>query len=334
MFASKTNSVVIGILGYGNRIPSKDALSKLDSDPNVEGIILYWNQPGPDVEKALDEVRTLIPSVRIAISPDNLGSASGYARLIENFRDKETAPYLLLLDDDLRLAPDCILNLISAARLHIESLECMLFLANRPDLPELANLIGKQQGIMKPRTGCCVGFHFLNLINPLREEVRQSAETGLFTIDSAPWGGLLIPRLALAKLGLPREDFFLYAEDSELTYRFTWNGGKILLVPNAEITDTEPAWNTVGGNISNLRRRVLVLPEIKVFHEVRNRNYMARHYYPGLLPVYWMNKLLFLGSAYLMGIANGKFARARLIHRAVNAGEHMADSESSSQQCR
>ncbi len=323
----KSDSVIIGILGYGNRIPSMNALIKLAANTDVAGLLIQWNQPGVDVRKALDKIRTLIPNINITISEDNLGSAGGYARLIENFRDNETSAYLLLLDDDLRLAPNCIEKLIHAARLHSELPESILFLANRPQLPELSNLINIQQGIMRPRSGCCVGFHFLNLFRPLREAVRYSSATGLFIIDSAPWGGLFIPRAALPRLGLPREDFFLYAEDSELTYRFTQNGGKIFLVPDAEITDTEPAWNTVGGNISNLRRRVLVLPEIKVFHEVRNRNYMARHYFPGFLPIYWINKFLFLASAYFIGITNRKFSRALLIHQAINAGERMTEKE-------
>lgn len=325
MLTSK--SVTICILGYGNRVPSMKSLGKLASNPLVSGLLVHWNQPDPEVEKTLAEIRTKIAKCSISISPENLGSAGGYARLIENFRDGGKGDFLLLLDDDLRLAPDCIDNLLAAAELHVDSLESTLFLANRPDLPELSNLTEKQQGIMRPRNGCCVGFHFLNLLSPLREEVRQSKQTGFFTIDSAPWGGLLIPRRALAKLGLPRVDFFLYAEDSEMTYRFTWNGGKILLVPKAEITDTDQAWNTVGGNISNLRRRVLVLPEIKVFHEVRNRNYMARHYYPGFPGVYWVNKFLFLASAYCIGIFNGAFSRARIIHKAINAGESMAANE-------
>jgi len=326
----KPASVVIGILGYGNRIPSESALIKLASDPNIVDLSIFWNQPSPDVQIFLDELPARIPNIKIHISPDNLGSAGGYARLLENFRDNASAPYLFLLDDDLRPALDCIKNMIRTAELNSASLNRSLFLANRAELPELSNLINEKLGILRSRPGCCVGFHFFNLHRPLREPVRYSNDSGLFTIDSAPWGGLFIPRLALKKLGLPREDFFLYAEDSEFTYRFTWNGGQILLVPDAQITDTQPAWNTVGGNMSNLRRRVLILPEIKVFHEVRNRNYMARHYYPGFLPTYWINKFLFLASAYFIGMTNRKFSRAVLIHQAVNAGERMAKKEARS----
>ncbi len=308
-------------------MPSTEALASIAYCGCVENIFIFWNEPSPDVRKSLAELAVNFPTLSISFSAENLGSAGGYARLLEKFRDSGDAPYLLLLDDDLRLAPDCIETLVAAAQSHSDSLDTCLFLAHRPQLPELENLVKKHQGIMKPRAGCCVGFHFLNLLSPLRESLRYSTDTGFFNIDSAPWGGLFIPRRALQKLGMPREDFFLYAEDSELTYRFTGNQGKILLVPKAVITDTDKAWNTVGGNISNLRRRVLWLPEMKVFHEVRNRNYMARHYYPGFLPVYWINKYLFLASAYFIGITNGKFSRALLIHQAIHAGEKMAANE-------
>lgn len=318
---------VVGILGYGDRCPSAQALQLLAANSCVENLLIFWNQPGANVKRTLDELIEIIPGITIAVSQDNLGSAGGYARIMEIFRDKYLTPYLLLLDDDLQLAPNCIENLIAAAGNDSVVLGESLLLANRPGIPELADLINNGNGIPSPRPGCCVGFHFLNLYKPLRTVARQLDDTGFFRLDVAPWGGLLIPRAALPRLGLPREDFFLYAEDTELTYRFTQNGGQIFLVPNAEITDTEPAWNTVGGNISNLRRRVLLLPKIKVFHEVRNRNYMARHYYPGFLPIYWINKFLFLASAYFMGVSNGKFSRARLIHRAINGGEIMAAKE-------
>ena len=163
MSASDRNNVIIGILGYGNRLPSLNAFHSLIENQLVSKLAIFWNQPGADVRKALDKIRTLIPNINITISEDNLGSAGGYARLIENFRDRETAAFFLLLDDDLRLASDCIENLVKAAELHLESLDSTLFLANRPKLPELANLIGKQKGIMRPRPGCCVGFHFFNL---------------------------------------------------------------------------------------------------------------------------------------------------------------------------
>lgn len=322
-----TPSIAIGILGYGTRLPSSNDLFSLSIHPSIEKLFIFWNQPTNATQNSLHEMQENIPKLYFSYCADNLGSAGGYAQIIKNFESTDTSNFLLLLDCDLQLQPDCLNQLLRAANLFNTQLSRTLFLAYRPKLPEMNDLVSKKQGINRPRPSACVAFHLMNLIKQRRECVSYSESNRVFSIESAPWGGLFIPRAALAKLGLPREDFFLYAEDSELTYRFTQNGGDIFLVPDAEIMDTEAAWNTVGGNISNLRRRVLVLPEIKVFHEVRNRNYIARHYYPGLLLVYWLNKFLLLASAYFIGITNGKFSRALLIHQAINAGEKMAAKE-------
>ena len=316
--------VIVGMVGFGGRQPSIEALSALCADPNVAKLHIFWNQPTPEIVQSLADLSARLDKVQISSSEQNLGSAGGYARLIDNFRVNQTAPLLLLLDDDLRLNHDCIDRLLQTVAVNVDALDHTLFLAYRPGLPELQSLVLDNVAIRRPRPGCCVGFHFLNLISPEREPIRRDRQTGHYSIGSAPWGGLLIPREALARLGSPREDFFLYAEDYELTARFVWSGGEIVLVPDALIHDADVAWNAVGGRASPLKRRILHLPDIKVFHEVRNRNFMARHYYRGLLPIYLANKGIFLGCAYALGLWYGKLSRARLIHRAINDGERMA----------
>ncbi|MEO8002981.1 MAG: glycosyltransferase [Arenimonas sp.] len=321
------NSTLIGILGYGERLPEFDAMLTLANNPAVHKLAIFWNKAGAESREILQQLARDCQKISVFFNSENLGSAGGYAQILEHFHNNETTPFLLLLDDDLLLDNQCIDKLVTSAMNMESNISETLYLAYRPGLPEIRDLVENKIGIPRPRNSCCVGFHFLNLLYQHREPVRFNKTSGLFEIDSAPWGGLFVSRPAIEKLGLPRKDFFLYAEDSELTYRFTLNGGRIILVPDAKITDTDKAWNTVGGKISNLRRRVLWLPETKVFHEVRNRNYIARHYYPGFLPVYWINKFLFLASTYFIGIVNGKFSRALLIHQAIHAGEKMAANE-------
>ena len=317
-------TVVVAVLGYGARPPSVDALARIAIDPNIVRLMIFWNSPTAAVRESLVEFKVAFPGTAIQTCEDNLGSAGGYARLLETFRKSESAPFLLLLDDDLKLDSNCIKQLLIAAASDLNALEQTLLLAYRPGLPELEGLVSSNVAIRRPRPGCCVGFHFLNLFKPEIEPIRRDSQTGHYSIGSAPWGGLLIPREALARLGSPREDFFLYAEDYELTSRFVWAGGEIELIPDALIHDGDVAWNAVGGAASPLKRRILHLPDIKVFHEVRNRNFMARNYYPGSYPIYLINKTIFLGCAYALGLWYGRLSRARLIRRAINDGELMA----------
>jgi rhamnopyranosyl-N-acetylglucosaminyl-diphospho-decaprenol beta-1,3/1,4-galactofuranosyltransferase len=75
------------------------------------------------------------------------------------------------------------------------------------------------------------------------------------------WCGFLIPREIVAAVGLPREDFFWWAEDTEyLRWRIPEAGYAVMREPRAEvlharvrITDSKPAW--------------------KVYYEVRNSVY-------------------------------------------------------------
>lgn len=315
------------MVGFGGRLLSVDALVRLCKHPSVLKLHVFWNQPSPEIKIQLAELKHFTPKVEITCSEKNTGSAGGYARVMENFRESDTSEYLLLMDDDLQPSENCLETMLAVAAMHANTLDKTLVLAYRPGLPELADLVTRSVPVRRPRPGCCVGFHFINLVKPECEAIRRDEASGGYLIGSAPWGGLMIPRRSLDRLGLPREDFFLYAEDYELTSRFVWRGGKIVLVPEAVMLDNDTAWNAVGGNVGNLRRRMLLLPDIKVFHEVRNRNFMARKYYPGHFMTYLINKSIFLASAYLLGLRHLKLARARLIHRAIIEGEIMAASD-------
>lgn len=324
MSETRNALVAVGMLGYGNRLPSAESIALLVENPEIARIQILWNQPSPSVVELLNSIEAATPKLEVEYSDANLGSAGGYARLLRGFAAASRTSFVLLLDDDLRLAPDCISALVAASNAHSERLASTLFLAYRPGLPEYRGLVERLVPIRDPTPGCCIGFNFLNLLSSPGRGGSNQLPSGLFSIGSAPWGGLFIPHQALAKLGLPREDFFLYADDSDVTLRFTRNDGIIFLVPGAVAYDSEAAWNAVAGNVSNLARRMLHLPEIKVFHEVRNRSFIGRRFYPGTALVYGLNKILFLAYAYWIGLSNGCFPRAKLIHRAISEGEIMA----------
>ncbi|WP_204327509.1 hypothetical protein, partial [Stenotrophomonas maltophilia] len=64
----------------------------------------------------------------------------------------------------------------------------------------------------------------------------------------APYGGLLIPRCLLDKIGLPLEDMFLYIDDIEFSYRITSGGGNIFIVPDSKILDIDQSWGSKAEN--------------------------------------------------------------------------------------
>lgn len=307
--------VCVVVLCYGDRLENlKDTLDALERN-NPGKILLVGNavsqRVGKEIEQRVTECSSRYCSVTSRI---NLGSAGGYALGIETALGFPEYDFLWLLDDD-----NCPQD---------HSLEALLACWESAPAGSLRAVVAHrktQAGHSKaatewneptPREGSCVGFHFLNLI--FKRHSNKSEPSAL------PWtayGGLLIPADLTRKIGFPRRDFFLYGDDLEWTLRITWAGGKIIPCPEAEIIDLCPSWNMIGGKGSNLRRRIRDLESFRVYYEVRNRTWIARQYFQGYRPVYFINRTLFILIAGLMAFRYRRLNRFRLLRRAIRDGE-------------
>lgn len=326
--ATGLNQILLGVLGYGARIPDLEALLSLVHAPESAGMLVFWNSPDAAVEERLAALSAASPQVEIRTSQDNLGSAGGYRRLLEWASSRDSWNYLLLLDDDQVLQTSALAALsdYASARASRHDVDT-LYLAYRRDLTELSALVEQGTPLADIRPGACLGFHLANLFRPPAGFSSHVDGEGI-RLDAAPYGGLLIPRAALHRLGFPIESLFLYADDAELTLRFTRGGGTIRLLPQAVVTDRFPSWNATDSRGGNLMRRILHLDDTKARYEARNRNFLSRRFYPGSRWTYAANKAVFLAAVYVVAAANGRLARARLIHTAIVEGEAMAANES------
>lgn len=316
---------LICVLGYGNRAPDIERLRYLADVPESAGLLVFWNTPSMEVDSTLSELSTTSSRVQVRTSSENLGSAGGYSRLLEWANAEPAWEYLLLLDDDLVLQSHALSRLTEHASRRSHCDRDTLYLAYRSNLPELFALVENGKPLVNIRPGTCLGFHVLNLLGTSAKHSSHADNQGI-RIDSAPYGGLLIPRPTMQRLGMPMQSLFLYADDTELTLRFTKNGGTIRLIPDAIIFDRSPSWNATVSKGGNLMRRILHLDNTKAYFEARNRNYLSRRFYPGHTLIYRINKTIFLISLYLVAVMNLRLTRADLIHRAINDGETMAAS--------
>ncbi|HEU4772968.1 MAG TPA: glycosyltransferase [Lysobacter sp.] len=313
--------ILIGVLGYGSRMPDPGVMAALADHPVIAGVLVFWNAPDEGVRIRLASIEAASNRISIRTSPENLGSAGGYRRLLEWAASRPDWDQFLLLDDDLVPQPGCVERLAEAAA--SEHGDGVIHLAYRRDLPELAALVESRKPLARTRPGACLGFHVANLFSGRPSFSSHFDDEGI-TLDTAPYGGLLVPRSALARLGVPMESLFLYADDTELTLRFTRGGGKIRLLIDAVVTDRSASWNATPSKGGNLARRVLNLDDTKAYFEARNRNYLARRFHSGSPWVYAVNRAVFLTAVYVLATAHGRLGRARLIHRAIRDGEVMA----------
>lgn len=310
-----------GILGYGEGMRFRGLLAQLQADPNINEILLHWNGAPNFAQRAISDLCKQLSKLRVKLDARNLGSAGGYAQLIKWFRDESCSELLWLLDDDAIPSQDCSSRLVRALRSQEYDPTRTLMMSFRSDLPEFVALRNGAGDVTEPRNGICVGLHLGNLFwKPKRSPDKPNA----LCLQSSPYGGLVIPRAALALLGLPDEELFLYGDDTALTLRFTRNGGAIRLCQDAEIRDKEPVWNSVGGTTTNMYRRVLYLDDTKAYYETRNRCYLGLTFYPGHRATYLTNRACFLAYAFLIAVRHRRLSRFRLLLSAIRSGEQMA----------
>ena len=110
------------------------------------------------------------------------------------------------------------------------------------------------------------------------------------------------------------EEFFLYQDDFEYTYRITKKGGKIYLLLDSIVEDLERSWGAV--------ERMTIFhdynegPKTRVYYTVRNRVYFDLKYRVTNKFVYLLNMALF---KTLLFIFNG-FRSNKVFERAVEDG--------------
>jgi len=120
-------------------------------------------------------------------------------------------------------------------------------------------------------------FYF-NELHPLRP------------IDVAPYGGLLFHKSILDRIGFPREDFYLYVDDHEFTYRFTKSGGVIFLCGEIKVEDMDMTTIFRGKSISYYDKE---FPEDKIYYQVRNHTFFSKYFITNRL-YFYTNLLIFL----------------------------------------
>lgn len=83
--------------------------------------------------------------------------------------------------------------------------------------------------------------------------------------------------ILVSKIGFPREDFVLYADDTEFTLRLTNNGGKIYFIPDVRISDLQSPF---GGEEKKLffYLELLNSNKSKTYYAIRNMIFLEEHY--------------------------------------------------------
>lgn len=193
-----------------------------------------------DASAAVREVVAAFPEARLVASPLNLGYAGGM-----NLGWRAAAgEHVLLTEDDIVLAPDCVERLLT-------------FAANRPECGVTAPLmLNRRAGTIR-----CAGLH-ISLGPVFRQTVLGADEPddGRFamptSVDAVPGAAILVRRDLLERMGGFRDDFFLYYEDVEFCLRVRGKGLTIWVDPSARVWHHEPVGRPSPGTSFHMQKNL------------------------------------------------------------------------------
>jgi GT2 family glycosyltransferase len=305
--------VVAVTVTYGSRFASLETVAKcLLPDARVGRWVIVANGVTPGLAR---EIEGLAEKVILCRLPTNVGSAPAYAAGIEAAIDCG-ADWVWLLDDDNLPASNTLERLLAAHRM-----------MSQDDDPGAIAVCGYRAHIHDPqlRNGPRVpssflGFHLRTFIQRLcrRRQSSPSSRVQTRAVAIAPYGGLLLPRALIARVGFPDPRFVLYADDTEYSDRIVRHGGKLFVVGDAVIDDLLPSWLEGPG----LLRAWLDEPDsARAYYGARNEAWFDWHRLAKNRWHYGLHRAIYFSVWWFLSRREPRRTRFALLREAVRAGE-------------
>ena len=208
-----------------------DSINRVLNDPQVNQFIIIDNGSTPSVEKKLRDLKDEHDHVLLVQGHGNIG----FGRAANLGATLATQPWLVFLNPDALLQPDCIRRLVKAAQAHPNPCIVGARLLN----PDLTEQRGARRGEVTPFT-TLVSLTRLHRWLPglrkyeihLESEALPEAPAPVATISGACF---LASKHDFALLRGFDTKFFLHVEDVDLCWRARRMGGTVLFHPQAEV---------------------------------------------------------------------------------------------------
>lgn len=319
---SRIKNIYVVIVTHGNRFNFLQRTIQACLSNEVKAIIVVDNKSTAESQKQLKLYADAhIGIIKIISLNRNTGSAGGFKTGIEKAINCKDCEYVLLLDDDNVLSENAIrviLNRFNNLAL-IYNKDTFLISCYRKCLNQLQH--------RKVKNGVFLGFYIRNLplkIFRILNYKKGRNKTDKFfneeEIQTAPWGGLFFHKSLIKKYGLPRQDFVLYAGDTEFTYRITENNGKIFLIPRAKITDIDIPMG--GEKLSFNLLSYFNVTESKIYYCLRNTTFFETHCKKDKTLTRKINKIIYIFILKIFSLIYGNKKRFNTIMQAINDGEN------------
>ena len=204
-------NIIAVVVTYNRRELLKRNIACLRLNTPVSSIVVVNNGSTDGTGAWLDEQEDLT-----VIHQENVGGSGGFYRGIQ-YAYQAGADWIWCMDDDVFPRPDCM--------------EYLLPYTHEPGV-----------GILAPRR-LMAGqiftndFQKVNLSNPFasmyQQKLKKQVVNGPVDICGTAFEGLCISRKAVAEIGLPNKELFIFCDDTDYCLRAVLAGFRILYIPSA-----------------------------------------------------------------------------------------------------
>ena len=292
-------SVACVIVTYGRREQLvRRTVAAVQASASVKRVIVVDN--GCNRPVTVDDFATE-PAVDVIRLASNLGSAGGFHAGITAAQQLEDddVRFVLILDDD-NVGEDGFLERLLALHTALGATDDIGLCALRRHRGIYPTLLADQNAVAI-RANSFLNFHLAALPSKLwrrfvrsgRRHPENYGEFHLRRIETAPYGGLLLPMAAVRKVSPPNKEFVLYSDDHDYSLRLMDAGVAVYLTDVGCINDAEESWDKPNTSA----RSALISPEApawRLYYACRNRILIEKRYTTSPI-VYRINRTSYVG---------------------------------------
>jgi GT2 family glycosyltransferase/glycosyltransferase involved in cell wall biosynthesis len=303
---------------YGQRAHQVSRVARAALAEDVGRLVIVAN--GVEAQ-SLETLRTLAAGdarIRLVERPVNRGSADGFGRGIDRALAWAPARAVWLLDDDNLPTPDSLNALLESEAWREADDGLTAVLSFRPGLGYLRRAMAGSDPF--PRPSSFLDFDARRHL-PGHPSRRRSRNAGRPSFPYAPYGGLLLGRELVTRIGTPDTRFVLYADDLEYTSRILAAGGRIAMVPDSRVEDI-CAPGLVAGETSRTAPKWMwfgIGEDWRAYYAMRNKVFLDATRSRSRT-LFAANALTVLTWLAVLGIATGRLGRLLVLGRAVSDG--------------
>jgi len=283
-------TVTVVVVTYSDRFHLLNQVLDSCLDSGIKNIIVVDNASNENSKKQLKHYSEMKSSkINVIWNSSNLGSAKAYKQGLKKAYELNSE-FIWLLDDDNKPRKGSLNKLVEFWKSKPEDVATLL--SFRPDRQQYKQAIQENNSdLVLSLKNSFSGFHLKEKILNIFK-FKKVSDVKFGQVAYAPYGGMFFEKSILDKIGYPNEDFFLYSDDHDWSYRITKMNKKIYLILESIIDDIDTSW-AIKDEKSTVFIKIKNAPSLRVYYTIRNRMLFEKKYLISNSIVYLFNRFIF-----------------------------------------